>query len=122
MVSHFFFNLFTSSYVHLAVRPCINRSFSGTGPHEERVPLIPDGDKPPQIRLPYPATLTKFKTRKRRRETAGSCLWVIGDHVDAWVNDRYSMFSTVFMENSLIFTNRQIMFILGAKQLKNVDS
>ncbi|PVH32372.1 hypothetical protein PAHAL_9G386600 [Panicum hallii] len=60
---------------------------NGTGPHEERVPLIPDGDKPPQIRLPYPATLTKFKTRKRRRETAGSCLWVIGDHVDAWVND-----------------------------------
>ncbi|PVH32377.1 hypothetical protein PAHAL_9G386600 [Panicum hallii] len=62
---------------------------NGTGPHEERVPLIPDGDKPPQIRLPYPATLTKFKTRKRRRETAGSCLWVIGDHVDAWVNDSW---------------------------------
>ncbi|RLN16291.1 uncharacterized protein C2845_PM02G20210 [Panicum miliaceum] len=62
---------------------------NGTGPHEERVPLRQDGDKPPQIRLPYPATLTKFKTRKRRRETAGSCLWVIGDHVDAWVNDSW---------------------------------
>jgi len=86
------------------------------------VPLRQDGDKPPQIRLPYPATLSKFKTRKRRRETAGSCLWVIGDHVDAWVNDRYSVFSTVFMENSLTFTSRQIIFILGAKQLKSVAS
>ncbi|XP_039825785.1 mucin-12-like isoform X6 [Panicum virgatum] len=62
---------------------------NGTGPHEEQVPLRQDGDKPPQIRLPYPATLSKFKTRKRRRETAGSCLWVIGDHVDAWVNDSW---------------------------------
>ncbi|OEL38203.1 hypothetical protein BAE44_0000778 [Dichanthelium oligosanthes] len=60
---------------------------NGTGPREEWVPLRQDGDKPPQIRLAHPATLSKFKTRKRRRETAGSCLWVIGDHVDAWVKD-----------------------------------
>ena len=86
------------------------------------MPLRQDGDKPPQIRLPHPATLSKFKTRKRRRETAGSCLWVIGDRVDAWVNDRYSVFSTVFMESSLIFTSYQIIFILGTKQLKHVDS
>lgn len=60
---------------------------NGTGPREEWVPLRQEGDKPPQIRLAHPATLSKFKTRKRRRETAGSCLWVIGDHVDAWVNN-----------------------------------
>jgi hypothetical protein len=65
--------------------------FSGTGPREEWVPLRQEGDKPPQIRLAHPATLSKFKTRKRRRETAGSCLWVIGDHVDAWVNNRYML-------------------------------
>jgi len=62
---------------------------NGTDPHEVQVPLRQDGDKPPQIRLPHPATLSKFKTRKRRRETAGSCLWVIGDRVDAWVNDSW---------------------------------
>ncbi|KAG0550248.1 hypothetical protein BDA96_01G323300 [Sorghum bicolor] len=60
---------------------------NGTGPGEEWVPLRQEGDKPPRIRLAHPATLSKFKTRKRRRETAGSCLWVIGDHVDAWVNN-----------------------------------
>uniref|UniRef100_A0A804LN72 Agenet domain-containing protein n=1 Tax=Zea mays TaxID=4577 RepID=A0A804LN72_MAIZE len=60
---------------------------NGSGPHEEWVPLRQEGDKPPQIRLAHPATLSKFKTRKRLRETAGSCLWVIGDHVDAWVNN-----------------------------------
>ncbi|XP_022678858.1 uncharacterized protein LOC101784313 isoform X1 [Setaria italica] len=60
---------------------------NGTGPREEWVPLRQDGDKPPQIRLAHPSTFSKFKTRKRRRETAGSCLWVIGDHVDAWVKD-----------------------------------
>ncbi|CAN6311918.1 unnamed protein product [Urochloa humidicola] len=60
---------------------------NGTGPREEWVPLRQDGDKPPQIRLAHPSTLSKFKTRKRHRETAGNCLWVIGDHVDAWVKD-----------------------------------
>ncbi|CAN6288796.1 unnamed protein product [Urochloa humidicola] len=62
---------------------------NGTGPCEEWVPLRQDGDKPPQIRLAHPSTLSKFKTRKRRRETAGNCLWVIGDHVDAWVKDSW---------------------------------
>ncbi|CAN6305892.1 unnamed protein product [Urochloa humidicola] len=62
-------------------------SRNGTGPREEWVPLRQDGDKPPQIRLAHPSTLSKFKTRKRHRETAGNCLWVIGDHVDAWVRD-----------------------------------
>lgn len=62
---------------------------NGTGPREEWVPLRQEGDKPPKIRLAYPATLSKFKTRKRRRETSGSCLWVIGDHVDACVKDSW---------------------------------
>ncbi|KAJ1296278.1 hypothetical protein BS78_01G288100 [Paspalum vaginatum] len=60
---------------------------SGTGPSEEWVPLRQEGDKPPKIRLAYPATLSKFKTRKRRRETSGGCLWVSGDHVDACIED-----------------------------------
>ncbi|WVZ57611.1 hypothetical protein U9M48_007974 [Paspalum notatum var. saurae] len=62
---------------------------SGTGPSEEWIPLRQEGDKPPKIRLAYPSTLSKFKTRKRRRETSGSCLWVIGDHVDACVKDSW---------------------------------
>lgn len=74
---------------------CLIDLFSGTGPGEEWVPLRQEGDKPPRIRLAHPATLSKFKTRKRRRETAGSCLWVIGDHVDAWVNNRYMLFSVI---------------------------
>ncbi|TVU31701.1 hypothetical protein EJB05_23399, partial [Eragrostis curvula] len=61
----------------------------GTGPREEWVPLKLEGDKAPRIRLAHPATLSKFKTRKRRRETAGNCSWVAGDHVDAWLNDRW---------------------------------
>ncbi|XP_062205069.1 uncharacterized protein LOC133907076 isoform X2 [Phragmites australis] len=61
----------------------------GTGPRKEQVPLKQEGDKAPQIRLAHPATLSKFKTRKRRRETLGNCSWVIGDHVDAWVKDRW---------------------------------
>ncbi|CAL4940592.1 unnamed protein product [Urochloa decumbens] len=64
-------------------------SHIGTGPCEEWVPLRQDDDKPPQIRLAHPSTLSKFKTRKRRRETAGNCLWVIGDHVDARVKDSW---------------------------------
>ncbi|KAF8728088.1 hypothetical protein HU200_018667 [Digitaria exilis] len=60
---------------------------NGTGPREEWVPLKQDGDNPPKLRLAHPSTSSKFKTRKRPRETAGSCLWVIGDHVDAWVKD-----------------------------------
>jgi hypothetical protein len=62
------------------------------------VPLKLEGDKVPRIRLAQPTTLSKFKTRKRRRETTGNCSWAIGDHVDAWVNDRYAL--SVFMQDS----------------------
>ncbi|KAK3153281.1 hypothetical protein QOZ80_2BG0170190 [Eleusine coracana subsp. coracana] len=61
----------------------------GTHPHEEHVPLKLEGGKAPRIRLPHPATLSKFKTRKRRRETTGNCSWVVGDCVDAWLKDRW---------------------------------
>ncbi|XP_062200377.1 uncharacterized protein LOC133903048 isoform X2 [Phragmites australis] len=61
----------------------------GIGPREEWVPFKQEGEKAPQLRLAHPATLSKFKTRKRRRETAGNCSWVIGDHVDAWVKDSW---------------------------------
>lgn len=65
------------------------------------MPLRQEGDKPPLIRLAHPATLSKFKTRKRRRETAGSCLWVIGDRVDAWVNNRYMLNLVLFFSVQL---------------------
>jgi hypothetical protein len=68
---------------------CYDNHNEGTRPREEWVPLKLEGDKVPRIRLAHPATLAKFKTRKRRRETTGMCSWVIGDHVDAWFNDRW---------------------------------
>ncbi|KAL6642693.1 hypothetical protein ACP70R_020874 [Stipagrostis hirtigluma subsp. patula] len=61
----------------------------GTGPRKEWVPLKQEGDKAPRLRLAHPATLSKFKTRKRRRETAGNCSWSVGDHIDAWVKDSW---------------------------------
>jgi hypothetical protein len=59
------------------------------------VSLKQEGEKAPQIRLAHPATMSKLKgTRKRHRDTAGNYSWAIGDHVDAWIKNRYGIQSS----------------------------
>lgn len=66
--------------------------FLGTGLSKEWVSLKQEGEKAPQIRLAHPATISNLKgTRKRRRDTAGNYSWAIGDHVDAWIKNRYAI-------------------------------
>jgi hypothetical protein len=68
----------------------INWAFLGTGLCKEWVSLKQEGEKAPQIRLAQPATLSKG-TRKRPRDTTGNYSWAIGDHVDAWIKNRYGI-------------------------------
>ncbi|KAL0913024.1 hypothetical protein M5K25_016453 [Dendrobium thyrsiflorum] len=52
--------------------------------------VLEEGEKAPRIRTAHSTTLVKYEgTRKRRREHLGSYIWEVGDHVDAWIHDRW---------------------------------
>ncbi|PKA64161.1 hypothetical protein AXF42_Ash005174 [Apostasia shenzhenica] len=60
------------------------------GELKEWIVLESDQGKPPRIRTPHSTTAVKHEgTRKRRREHLGSYLFAVGDHVDAWIHDRW---------------------------------
>lgn len=52
--------------------------------------VLENGEKAPRIRTAHSLTSVKYEgTRKRRRAQLGSYSWQVGDHVDAWIHDRW---------------------------------
>lgn len=57
--------------------------------------LANEKEKAPRIRVAHCTSVKYEGTRKRRREHLGSYSWALGDHVDAWMQDRFECFRLV---------------------------
>ncbi|XP_020587292.1 LOW QUALITY PROTEIN: uncharacterized protein LOC110029371 [Phalaenopsis equestris] len=69
---------------------CYNDFSTKEGHPKEWIVLENEREKAPRIRPAVLATAMRYEgTRKRRREHHGSYIWAIGDHVDAWMHDRW---------------------------------
>ncbi|KAG0458981.1 hypothetical protein HPP92_022109 [Vanilla planifolia] len=69
---------------------CFDDVSNNLGQLMEWIDLESDEQKAPRIRAVRSATSLKHEgTRKRSREQRGSYIWNVGDHVDAWIHDRW---------------------------------
>ncbi|XP_020685789.1 uncharacterized protein LOC110101992 isoform X1 [Dendrobium catenatum] len=68
---------------------CYNDFSTNEGHLKEWIVLANEKEKAPRIRVAHCTSLKYEGTRKRRREHLGSYSWALGDHVDAWMQDRW---------------------------------